>query len=107
VHEDGVKTPSSPDQKDGLEDALHPADDGADRGQGVNCVTHKVFDLEASRLVAEVGRICAENDDVINVFIDSLKLATQKTCCSVKHRLRLTLLMGGWGGESRTRSAGP
>jgi hypothetical protein len=64
-------------------------------------VTHNVFDLEASRLVSDVVRNRVEDDDVITVFIDSLKLATKKTCCSVKHRLRLTFLMGGLGGREQ------
>jgi hypothetical protein len=52
-----------------------------------------MFDFDASRLASVMLRNRTENDAVINVFIDSLKLANLKTCCGVKHRLRLTSLM--------------
>jgi hypothetical protein len=88
-----VKIPNPPDQKDGLEAFLHFLDDDMNRGQGVNRVAHNGFGLDAPRLVSAMLRNRVENDDVINVFIDSAKLANVRTCCGGKHRLRLPSLM--------------
>jgi hypothetical protein len=75
LYKNGVKTPSPPDQKDGLEASLHPAEDDVDRRQGANVVTHNGFDFDGSRLASEMLRGRVENGDVVNVFIDSQKVA--------------------------------